>query len=533
MTLADDKPTILESSLTKRQLEILFLIREGKSNKEIASVLDISLGTVKQHIAVLFKKLDIHNRSMAVAVADKLMAHEKSDLFSSSSPYLLARRPAVVLSFEFGALNQKAHRKINTALADIAFDFDGHHVNHSAYSADIVFGLKRSSEQDIVAALVAINKIDALFETFGLNSGKEACHLSAAIAVGFILVSQHRYGGWSGETVAGPVIAEAHKLLLDTDNHFVHFSLDAQKLLFAFDFDLYEKALWSFKDVKEILCWKRLISPPLIGQKHLIDRLLSGLTLVGRCVGVFGESGMGKSRLCRELALTLTGKGHKIEYFKVLPSGCLDMVRGGYIEFINTIPIVCLNDSKYVSTVIFDDVHLLSDSERQSFFDVVKVLAQFSRIVVSGRYVVEPSFSFLFDSIKLTRLNDVDASVMISNFGASTEEDESIRCLSRNVPLFIKELSADQVNVSIALMTVVASRLDMFNLDWKLLYILTKSSGVAGLDKIKMEVGDVFDSSIKAAVDAGVLVVESGCVKYKNPLVEKVIESLFLVESGF
>lgn len=55
-------------SLTARQREIFYLIVAGQSNKEIARKLGLSVGTVKIHVAALFRKLGVHHRS-AVALA--------------------------------------------------------------------------------------------------------------------------------------------------------------------------------------------------------------------------------------------------------------------------------------------------------------------------------------------------------------------------------------------------------------------------------------------------------------------------------
>ena len=48
--------------LTKRQTDVLRLIKSGRSNKEIASELGISENTVKVHTNSLYKVLQVHNR---------------------------------------------------------------------------------------------------------------------------------------------------------------------------------------------------------------------------------------------------------------------------------------------------------------------------------------------------------------------------------------------------------------------------------------------------------------------------------------
>jgi len=53
----------LLSKLTKKEKEVLPLISQNKSNKEIADELYISTSTVKTHINNIFKKLNISSRS--------------------------------------------------------------------------------------------------------------------------------------------------------------------------------------------------------------------------------------------------------------------------------------------------------------------------------------------------------------------------------------------------------------------------------------------------------------------------------------
>jgi DNA-binding NarL/FixJ family response regulator len=48
-------------ALTSREMEVLQLIAEGKTNKETASELAISIKTVEKHRGQLMRKLDIHD----------------------------------------------------------------------------------------------------------------------------------------------------------------------------------------------------------------------------------------------------------------------------------------------------------------------------------------------------------------------------------------------------------------------------------------------------------------------------------------
>ena len=55
--------------LTEREREVLDLLSQGMTNKEIAETLYISGNTVKRHLKAIFEKLDIHTRSAAAAKA--------------------------------------------------------------------------------------------------------------------------------------------------------------------------------------------------------------------------------------------------------------------------------------------------------------------------------------------------------------------------------------------------------------------------------------------------------------------------------
>ena len=65
---ADPAATLADNMLSRRQRDVLTLIVQGRSNKEIARALNLAEGTVKIHVAALFSKLGVHRRA-AVAIA--------------------------------------------------------------------------------------------------------------------------------------------------------------------------------------------------------------------------------------------------------------------------------------------------------------------------------------------------------------------------------------------------------------------------------------------------------------------------------
>jgi two-component system, NarL family, response regulator NreC len=55
--------------LTDREKEVLQLLAEGRSNKEVAGLLNLGLSTVETHRANLMQKLDLHNTAEIVLYA--------------------------------------------------------------------------------------------------------------------------------------------------------------------------------------------------------------------------------------------------------------------------------------------------------------------------------------------------------------------------------------------------------------------------------------------------------------------------------
>ena len=58
--------------LTKREIEVLTLVIEGKSSKEVADVLFVSKRTVDFHLANIYDKLQVSNRVQAFRRAARL-----------------------------------------------------------------------------------------------------------------------------------------------------------------------------------------------------------------------------------------------------------------------------------------------------------------------------------------------------------------------------------------------------------------------------------------------------------------------------
>jgi DNA-binding NarL/FixJ family response regulator len=68
---ADPGSTGEAAGITLRQLEVLRLLGEGRTNKEIAGTLHITERTAKAHVAAIFEALAVDNRTRAVVAAQR------------------------------------------------------------------------------------------------------------------------------------------------------------------------------------------------------------------------------------------------------------------------------------------------------------------------------------------------------------------------------------------------------------------------------------------------------------------------------
>lgn len=63
--------------LTDRERQIMTLVSEGLSNKEIGRRLNVSDGTIKVHLHHIFQKLDIANRTVLAADAGDPFTYDR------------------------------------------------------------------------------------------------------------------------------------------------------------------------------------------------------------------------------------------------------------------------------------------------------------------------------------------------------------------------------------------------------------------------------------------------------------------------
>jgi DNA-binding NarL/FixJ family response regulator len=88
-SLTAEAGDLKDRGLTDRQRQILKLVAQGKSNKEIARSLDILEGTVKAHLRFLMKHLSAKNRTQLAVLAARLLPSVLFAISLSLGPLVL------------------------------------------------------------------------------------------------------------------------------------------------------------------------------------------------------------------------------------------------------------------------------------------------------------------------------------------------------------------------------------------------------------------------------------------------------------
>ncbi|WP_420478897.1 LuxR C-terminal-related transcriptional regulator [Brevundimonas sp. FT23028] len=79
----DPDPQVLDahrriSTLSAGQLRIMRALVDGKLNKQIAGDMNLTEGTVKQHVSAILKKLQVNNRSQAILIAAPVLRNDQA-----------------------------------------------------------------------------------------------------------------------------------------------------------------------------------------------------------------------------------------------------------------------------------------------------------------------------------------------------------------------------------------------------------------------------------------------------------------------
>lgn len=528
-----------QRELSPRQHQILSMLRAGKVNKEIATELGIGLGTVKQHVVALFKKLDVSNRAMAVSRGMQMQpAARAENVPSLVSEALLEYRPCVVLSVALPeSAPQALGRKMQQVLAAFAFDHDALFLARKGHAGDLIFGVQRATEQDLFLALRAARTVVGEIAVTDVQS----TGLRGALTAGLAIASMNRTGGWSGEAIASIAIAQGRELANNAMPGQLAIAQGAGELLRVLNpnspgpvpaslpFATAERVPWQPGGAE---------SPPLGRDAELlrIDALLEQAAAgSGTMLLLAGETGMGKSRLCRYVVGRIIAAGGKVHHFVCRPDGdaAIPYVSPSGDCVAQSALFECLagEPAGRPEAVIVDDCHFLPPEE----------LERLSRAAAAapGKFVLLTARRFAdagarpAHSIRLGRLEPREIErIAATTLGRSKTPAriESIVRRAAGVPLFALELARQRKPdmLPLSLRVLIGSRMDGLKLDRAVLRKIARARSAWDAARLARELNEPLEAvqtSIALAVASGVLNLDAdGKLRFAHPLLRQAID---------
>ncbi len=563
-----------EHNLTPRQLEILALLKAGKANKDIAHELGIGIGTVKQHVVALFKKLNVTNRAMAVGKGYQLAGRSGGEAepaaLGNAVGSGLELRAACVLSLAAEGGDAEDWRLLQAAVINATADGDAVMVARPASGVDVIFGLSRTREDDAARALAAARAVAEQFAT-GRRAGAEAPPLAAGLASGYLVASIERAGGWTGETVAGRLIGDARALRAEAAGGTIALDATAARML-AFAHRAEDGEEPPEDGLRLPLRGgrrRRRAAPPepatLFGRGEELDALVARIEPLragkGALVWLEGEAGMGKTTLGRAFGARCRDAGLGwIECRCAAEGGVATALlaaaglRGrapadGAAEAVRRLV------AERPLALLVDDVHLASDADAR----VVAALAAATReipllLVYAGRSLRPAPLRDLAvdETVKLSRLPaEAIAATVRACAGARLKSAtiDAIAALAHGVPLFATELCREALHqgeaaragatrVPLTLVSLVMSRIDALGLDRALLRLVARThlAAVTELEAVWPGTPEALHAEIDRAVRAGILRHgagdKEGTLGFTHPMLQPVLSHVLMANQN-
>lgn len=552
--------------LTQRQRQILALIKAGKVNKEIANELGIGLGTVKQHVVALFKKLHVSNRAMAVSqgISQTPESHPENAQISEG---ILERRPCIVLSIFLSDATLRAGaesspkaiiQELHQTFSALAGAYDALFLANKTCIGDLIFGIKYGTEQDIFKALHAAY---AVFEA--LTDYPNLMHdLRGGLAAGFAISSMNRHGGWSGEVVASSVIAYARELASTATPGQLALGALAAKLLEMTGPDTDEVvAPYLLFNTLDRMPWGKDSQSPqfqaegreesgteILGREAELERLEILFSEVFRrkknhLVYIEGETGMGKSLLCRHAAergLNMKGRVHHFICHSGGKESSLYMYPSGMPAKLQTL-LHCLRTvaGRGHDVIIVDDAHLLPLDILIKATETARA-AKEKMVIFAARkfskYVMPPCETIRLGHLPKTVIENLVVQSLKNTIKTEDRSDadmhQSIAAIvqyAAGVPLFAIELARHQWEDALPffLQVVINARMDGLKLDRALLRQVSKTPlpmTAAEIAEAMWESADTIQLAVEQACASGVLSLnEQGQITFTHPLLHLLV----------
>ena len=551
-----------QPELSQRQHQILKLLQAGKVNKEVAQELGIGLGTVKQHLVAIFKKLNVSNRAMAVSHGMEILHEQENRGTTLPMADLLECRPCVVLSIALPQdANHTAVKLMYGSLAAMASANDAVFLARNGNAGDIIFGIQRVTEYDLAIALKTARAVyDDLLameaqmtETVAAETGC-AEKLRGCLTAGVAFASMKRFGGWTGEAIVSATIASARELLNDVSPGQFVFDSTALDLIELFGIRGTQElsSAMLFRELKNLHWTGSRKVYHLVGRDAELAQLYAALTDAakgnGKLILVEGEMGMGKTRLCDAIAKLCLKHEGRVAFCRSLPpvlGKCLyDTVSGAECSAEQVAVSLRAKPGRCPELIVVDDFHLLT-KDQQALLSAAgaDAIEKGKLVIFSGRRGMRenawhPPDADATETISLRRLSAQAIQVLVRNalgkgaIKGRASKVQRIASIAAGVPLFAVELARhhEAGQLALPLRVAINARLDSLRLDRNLLREVAKNTVGTSLQEVATTLGESVDAlcqQVVHAMAAGVLTYSAdGWLSFNHPLLRQAIGNL-------
>lgn len=568
-----------DGALTRRQVEILALLRDGKANKDIANALGIGLGTVKQHMVALFRKLKVTNRAMAVsrgfALGQSAPGSEEplNAYRAERTDGHIELRPSSVLSLAITpSENDPAERNalwliLRRVVSDATAERDCTMVARPDNAVDIIFGLNRVHEDDSLQAIGTARAIFAGLMAEVARANLSPPRLHGGLASGYLLASMHPRGGWTGETVAGHLIVRAREirdeappsaLALDPQSRrLMAFARRADGVVISADdppLPLYTRE--SHNDLPPPPPARRIGRDNEFRelQRHL-DRLRQR---IGAVIWIEGEAGMGKTTLGRAFQERCRADGVRCIELRCgerpLADQLAKLAAGSAAALAAQPAAMALNALRATLRgapllLMVDDMHLAVHADVDLITTLIAEAESGPLLLLGvGRSRRDPRLAALAPAavVRLARMphQDIEQIVLTEcRGGLPPRIRDGIVDLAFGVPLFAVELTRAALATlprgrevpppPITLAVLVSSRLDVQAVDRRLLRWLAHQGPTAEAQIALHAPLPGIAAALEQAIKLGLLRRdEQGNIDFAHPLVREVIRRTAIIDGS-
>ncbi len=542
--LPQGEPPEAEGTLSPRQRQILELLRQGKANKEIATQLGIGVGTVKQHVVALFKKLNVSNRAMAVSRGMAMDPPARSDAaaLELAPGCVLERRLSVVLTLDAGsvaadgpAASAPRARLLRRSAAAVAQDYDAVLVTRGDEAVDLVFGVQRIREDDARRALRAAR--DLIRDVDRQDAGL-AAQVRGALTAGLSMTSMTPTGGWTGELLASAALGQARDLAAGAPTGDLLIGATALDLL---DGTRQPGASAPGRvrlcDLNRSLHRHRVTPGQVFGRAAETRILEDAVAALGHGQGgllvLSGDAGMGKTMLADAAAAMARSAHLPAASWTVLPPD-LPGAEAGVLVAANGFE----HPARAVTApsggvLIIDDSHHLAPQAVQALAGAWRDGGRNSLIVLAGR--PSPAVAALSEEATIVRVAHLDGPslrAMMDAFGLRADAAVGVLELAGGVPMFAVELArAAQAGQPLvppppALMAVIQGRIEQLRLDRRVLARVCRvAHGVAMAEATAGLSADEAEAAVARVLAAGVVRRDEDHLRVPHPLLRAVLDA--------